>query len=129
AAEKRRQQRRAAEKRRQRTLASLEQKFEQAYTAGEYAEAERQLQAMADAGLEASRYQNLQQRLKKASNEEAAKHFELGVSAYSRGQFEKAAGHWRQTLALQPDNKQAQEHLERAERVLKKLEELKQKQG
>ncbi|MGM0594644.1 MAG: hypothetical protein ACQETD_08915, partial [Pseudomonadota bacterium] len=32
AAEKRRQQRRAAEKRRQRTLASLEQKFEQAYT-------------------------------------------------------------------------------------------------
>lgn len=125
----RRQERaRAAERKRQRSIDTLLGKFNQAFEEQQYDAARQHLQALADNNLETGRYRTLQQRLNRAIDQEASRQFESGVNAYSRGQFEQAAGHWRQVLALQPQNKQAQEHLQRAERVLEKLQQLKEKQ-
>lgn len=71
----------------------------------------------------------LEKELDQATSREAERLFDSGVSAYSRGNFEQAAKRWREVLKLKPDHKPAQENLERAERVLEKLQELKQKQS
>ena len=126
---KRLQQQRAAEQRRQNRVNNLLGKYEQAFANNDFASARQQLQSLADAGLETSRYRSLQQQLNSAIDKESSRLFELGVNAYSRGHYAKAADHWRQVLALRPENKQAKEHLERAERVLEKLQELEQKQS
>lgn len=53
---------------------------------------------------------------------------ERGSSAYSRGQFEQAVVLWNQALALEPGNEKVQANLKRAERVLARLKELREKQ-
>lgn len=126
---KRVQQQRAAEQRRQNRVNNLLGTFDQAFAENNFATARQQLQALADAGLETSRYRSLQQKLNNAIDKEASRLFELGVNAYSHGKYAKAAEHWRQVLVLRPENKQAKEHLERAERVLEKLNELEKKQS
>lgn len=55
--------------------------------------------------------------------------FEQGVTHYSRGEFEQAIEAWRDVLELQPDHRPAMESLERAERVLERLEQLREKQA
>ncbi len=48
----------------------------------------------------------------------------LGVEYYGEGQYMKAIGTWENALALAPDNEQALEHIGRAERILEKLQRL-----
>ena len=48
----------------------------------------------------------------------------LGVEYYGVGQYIKAIGAWKNALALAPDNEQALEHIGRAERILEKLQRL-----
>lgn len=127
--EKRLRQQRAAEQQRQRTLKELLVKFEQTFAQNEFDAARRYLAALANAGMKSDQYRTLEQRLNTATDREASRLFEIGVNAYSRGQYAEAATHWREVLKLKPDNKQAKENLERAERVLEKLRELEQKQG
>lgn len=126
--QRRLRQRQAAEMKRQKTIARLIKQYRSAYDKREYQQARGHLQQLAEAKLESERYRALQQELKRAIDRETSRLFDLGVNAYSRGHFEVAAQQWRRVLALQPENKQAQEHLQRAERVLEKLEQLKQKQ-
>lgn len=52
-----------------------------------------------------------------------------GGSSYSRGQFEQAVVFWQHALELDPTNEEAEANLKRAERVLAKLKELRQKQA
>jgi tetratricopeptide (TPR) repeat protein len=52
-----------------------------------------------------------------------------GGSSYSRGQFEEAVVFWEHALKLDPDNEEAEANLKRAERVLAKLKELREKQA
>jgi tetratricopeptide (TPR) repeat protein len=52
-----------------------------------------------------------------------------GGSSYSRGQFEEAVVFWEHALELDPDNEEAEANLKRAERVLAKLKELREKQA
>lgn len=118
----------AAQRQHKHTIESLLTQYNNAYRKKNYVQARRHLQSLADANLETSRYRALQQQLNRAIDQEASRLFDIGVNAYSRGQFETAASHWRKVLVLQPDNKQAQENLQRAERVLDKLQQLKEKQ-
>lgn len=55
--------------------------------------------------------------------------FNQGINIYSRGQYEQAAELWRDVLQLDPDHQQARENLQRAERVLQRIEVLKQQQS
>lgn len=126
--QKRLQRQQAAERKRRNTIDTRLGQFNQAYHDRQYQQARTHLQALADSNLETSRYRALQQQLNHAIVQEASRLFESGVNAYSRGQFEQAASRWREVLLLQPQHKQAQENLQRAERVLKKLQQLKQKQ-
>ncbi len=48
----------------------------------------------------------------------------LGVEHYGLGLYMKAIGAWENALALAPDNEQALEHIGRAERILEKLQRL-----
>ncbi|MCF6322897.1 MAG: hypothetical protein L3J89_01000 [Gammaproteobacteria bacterium] len=48
----------------------------------------------------------------------------LGVEHYGLGRYMEAIGAWKNALALAPDNKQALEHIGRAERILEKLQRL-----
>jgi Flp pilus assembly protein TadD len=52
-----------------------------------------------------------------------------GGTAYSRGQFEDAVVFWERALELEPANEEVQSNLRRAERVLAKLKELREKQS
>lgn len=51
-----------------------------------------------------------------------------GVALYSRGEYEQAAGKWRAALELDPGHEPSRENLMRAERVIKRLERLRNKQ-
>jgi tetratricopeptide (TPR) repeat protein len=51
-----------------------------------------------------------------------------GGTSYSRGQFEDAVVFWKRALELDPDNEEVQSNLRRAQRVLAKLKELREKQ-
>lgn len=71
----------------------------------------------------------MKNKLMQAVSKEVERLFDTGVNNYSRGQFEKAADNWRTLLQLQPGHQQARENLDRANKVLDKLEKLKAKQG
>lgn len=118
----------AAELKHRHTIDALLKEYKTAFKNKKYEKARLHLQDLADANMETSRYRALQQQLNSAIDQEASRLFDIGVDAYSRGQFESAATQWRRVLALQPDNKQAQENLQRAERVLSKIQQLKEKQ-
>lgn len=126
--QRRLQRQQEAERSRQQTIEALLTEFDRAFEKREFNQARLHLQALADHNLETNRYRTLQQKLSRAVAQESSRLFNLGVNAYSRGNFEQAAASWREVLALQPDHKQAQENLQRAERVLDKIERLKQKQ-
>ena len=121
-------QKRAAERRRQQKVERLQREFDQAFAQNNFSTARKHLQALSNAGMNSGQYRAMQQKFEHALDKESSRLFEIGVNAYSRGQYAKAADYWRQVLELKPDNKQAKENLERAERVLEKLEELKEKQ-
>ena len=91
------------------------------------AQAQAAVQA-AKANLATGRYRTLENKLDRAIEQESSRLFETGVNAYSRGKYSEAAKYWRQVLELQPNNKRAQENLERADRVIEKLQQLKKKQ-
>lgn len=48
----------------------------------------------------------------------------FGRELYSDGQIQPALDEWRELLKLDPDNKELQDHIARAERVLEKIEKL-----
>jgi len=125
-AQQRRQQ--AQQREHQRTVERLLHKYRTAFEKHDYRQAQKHLQALKTARLETRRYRALEQELNSAIDKEASRLFDIGVNAYSRGHFETAAENWRKVLSLQPGNKQAQENLQRAERVLNKLQELQEKQ-
>jgi tetratricopeptide (TPR) repeat protein len=68
-------------------------------------------------------------RLSGALQEETLRLYETGVSLYSRGEFEQAVEVWRRATRLNPDHRETRENLERAERVIEKLQQLRDKQA
>ncbi len=122
------EQQRVLELKRKRVTDSLLEQFEQSFAKRDFSRCKEQLSALSSAGLDSARYKQLQKKLQQAIDREASRLMREGVNAYSRGQFEQATKSWKQVLELQPDNKQALESLQRAEKVLGRLDELRQKQ-
>lgn len=55
-------------------------------------------------------------------------HLESAISLYGRGNFDEAITHWKRVLEIDPEHEQARAGVERAERVMQKLKELREKQ-
>lgn len=124
-----RQQQVALELKRKRVTDSLLQQFNRSFSNKDFPRARKQLSALKEAGFSKSEYRKLQKKLQLATDQEARRLMREGVNAYSRGQFEVAIKNWKRVLALQPDNKQASESLDRAEKVLERVKELRIKQA
>lgn len=60
--------------------------------------------------------------------EETNRLYNEGVMFYGRSQFEKARDSWKKTLELTPSHSKARESLERVEKVLERIEQLRNKQ-
>lgn len=127
--EKRQQKQRAAEQAKARRVSDLLEAYHDAYSKKNYQRARKELETLKRADPGNKKWNRLNDQLEQATSREAQRLFDSGVSAYSRGHFEQAATLWRKALELKPDHKPAQENLERAERVLEKLQELKKKQS
>lgn len=126
---KREQRTRAREEKRKREIDNLEKAYRQAFDKRDYLTAGEKLKRLAALDKNHAKLPAMQNNLKAAIDKQVTQLFERGVSAYSRGQFEKAADYWRQALRLAPDHQPARESLDRAEKVLEKIRSLKQKQG
>ncbi len=129
--EKRKKEQRAlaAREKKARTTSALVQRYNKAFAKQEFDSARKQLIELEKVEPRYSKLPEMKRTLQQAIDEKVTTLFESGVSAYSRGQFEQAATHWRSALKLDPKHLQARESLERAEKVLKKIERLKEKQG
>jgi tetratricopeptide (TPR) repeat protein len=66
------------------------------------------------------------QKLGQIIHQQVNENIELGVAHYSQGNYLHAISAWQEVLALEPNNSEATAHIARAERVLKKLERLRQ---
>lgn len=127
--EKRRKQREAAEQNKARQVDEYLRKYRAAFIEKDFIGARRHLNALQKTDAGNPKWEELVGVLRQATEEEVERLFNNGVTAYSQGHFEQAAELWNQVLELEPEHKQAQENLSRAQRVLDKLEELKEKQG
>jgi tetratricopeptide (TPR) repeat protein len=70
----------------------------------------------------------LQIKLKQLVDKKVELHLAQGIELYSEGEYQQAINIWRQVLVLDPENEQLKTHIERAERVISKLQELREKQ-
>lgn len=127
--EQRREQNQRASVERERREAEIEERYRSAFTKRNYAEARRQLQRLHSYSPNHPRVDAMEQQLEKAIQAESDRLYDIGISAYSRGQFESAAKAWREALSINPNHQAARDSLERAEKVLEKIEALKQKQA
>lgn len=127
--EKRLKQQQATERAKQKRVSSVLSAYRKAYAKKDYTRARKELDTLQRIDSGNPKWDKMAEDLDKATVREAERLYDKGVSAYSRGHFEEAAKLWRKTLELKPEHKPAQESLDRAERVLRKLEKLKEKQN
>jgi hypothetical protein len=113
----------------ERSIRATVKLYDKAFAEQEYLVARAQLAKIEQIDSRYDKLNSMKKILKTAVDNKVSQLFEVGVSAYSRGQFEQAAREWRGVLSLEPEHQQAKENLERAEKVLEKLETLKKKQG
>lgn len=122
------EQRRVKQEQEQRSLEKLLQSIEAAYQAQDLVKGQGLLAQAEALGKDDSRYRELRGRFDKAVAEAIARLQEEGIYLYSQGKFEPALVSWRRVLSLDPNNEQAQVNIIRAERVLDKLQHLREKQ-
>ncbi|HEX9802224.1 MAG TPA: hypothetical protein VGB35_03135 [Gammaproteobacteria bacterium] len=126
--EKRQKELEAAEQRKSRLVDDHLKKYRSAFVEKDYRSARDHLEVLQKIDKGNPRWDELMEVLEQATTEEVERLFNSGVTAYSRGQFEEAATLWRRVLELEPEHTQAKESLDRAQRVLDKLKQLKEKQ-
>lgn len=126
---KREQQVRAARQKKEKAISTLEKEYQRAFSKQDFNTARKRLREIEKVDRRYSKLAEMKRTLQQAIDSKVAKLFDAGVSAYSRGQFEQAARNWRNALELDPKHQQAQESLERAEKVLENIQRLKEKQG
>jgi len=125
---KRLQQHQAANEAKSRRIATILTAYKKAFKNKDYTKARKELDSLRRIDSKPE-WDKLDEELKQVTDREAERLFDMGVYAYSRGHFEQAAKQWRKALEIKPDHKPSQENLERAERVLHKLQQLKEKQS
>jgi len=68
----------------------------------------------------------LVQQLERLIAQQVKEDIARGVEYYGLAQYEKAIASWKKVLELEPENEQALEHIARAERILEKLQRLRE---
>jgi len=68
--------------------------------------------------------QQLMQQLARLVQQQVESDMNLGIEHYGQGDYQEAITLWRNVLALEPGNEQAADRIERAERILEKLQRL-----
>ncbi len=126
---KKEQRAREKQKKKEDTISTLVKRFDSAFAKQDYHSARNHLTELKKVDRRYGKLPAMNLSLQKAIDNKVARLFDAGVSAYSRGLFEQAAQEWRNALKLEPNHQQAKENLERAEKVIKNLERLKEKQG
>lgn len=116
---------RAAEQSRQRQIGQHQERYQVARQNQQFLAAREQLAELQRIDPRNPDWAQEEQGLEQA----IAAHIDLllsqGINAYSRGEFEEAAASWEELLTLDPDHKLAQDNLDRAQKVLQRIEELK----
>lgn len=99
---------------------------ERAFAAGDLPRAH---QLVSQLGHDEAQVKALHAQVDSAINSEINKHHDIGATLYSQGKFTEAITHWRHILRLDPNDTNAKLHLDRAERVLSRLRQLKRQQA
>lgn len=103
-------------------------RYREAFEAGELVEARRQMAEMERLAPKDPRVMEQRQALQAAVEQAVRQGMEQGNSLYGRSLFQEAIAAWNRVLQLDPGNEQARANLERARKVLERLEELRRKQ-
>jgi len=70
--------------------------------------------------------QQMEQQLGALVRKQVTEDMTQGVEFYGQGQYQQAISIWQRVLTLEADNEQASAHIERAERILEKLQRLRE---
>jgi tetratricopeptide (TPR) repeat protein len=124
---KRQQQAQAVERTRQREIIQHQSKYMAARSDNDYLAAREQLRHLRRLDPNNPEWKQEQENLDVTITARTEQLFKEGINAYGRGEYEKAAESWRATLDLDPDHKLAKDNLERAERVLDRIQKLQQR--
>lgn len=128
-AAKKQQQARAAAQSRKREVAQHHDRYLAARAEDDYLVAREHLRQLRSLDSGNAEWQQEQAALDAMIAARAEQLFKEGINAYGQGQYEKAAESWRETLNLDPGHKLARDNLERAERVLERIQTLQQRQA
>ncbi|SCZ54928.1 tetratricopeptide repeat protein [Thiohalomonas denitrificans] len=107
----------------------LMSEYRRTYEDGQYQNARKILEKLEETTLHQSEVESERKQLEVAIDIEVDRLFEEGVTYYSRGEFERAVQLWKRILKLRPEHRPAMDNLDRAERVLERLKQLREKQA
>lgn len=125
----RRGQNRALEKLRHRESTSMLAEFRKAFTAGDLKRARQLMVRLAEIDGANPEVQTERSAFEAKLDQVLRTHLESAISLYGRGRFDEAVAHWNRVLDIDPEHEQARAGVERAERVMQKLRELREKQN
>lgn len=103
-------------------------RFDQLYQAKDYLAATAALQKLNNSPAHQKEISIRRTQLKKAVRSKIDQLYEQGVHYYSQENYSLASQSWSEVLRLEPNHAQALEYLERADRIVKKLKKLREKQ-
>lgn len=107
---------------------TLRKQFDEALAADELGQARLLLAQMEKTKEASEQLQRLREDLDQRISKAIHYHLSQGIAHYSHDRFEQAILHWQQVLELDPDHEEARQRLDRAQRIVDKLEELRQRQ-
>lgn len=129
AQQQRRSQLKAMQRLRQRETTTTLAEFRQAQSAGDLPQARQLMLRLVEIDSENAEVQSERSQFEAQLNKVLGTHLEAAISLYGRGRFDEAVAHWQRVLAIDPHHEQARAGIERAERVMQKLKQLREKQG
>ena len=127
--EQRRSQMKAMQRLRQRETTKTLAEFRAAQSAGDLRQARQLMLRLVEIDSENTEVQAERSQFEAQLDKVLGTHLEAAISLYGRGRFEEAVAHWQRVLAIDPHHEQARAGVERAERVMQKLKQLREKQG
>ena len=119
----------AREEMAQRHFDELMKEYRRNYDDRRYQNARKILSKLEHTAIHQSDVEKERKQLETAIDIEVERLFEVGVTHYSRGEFEKAVQLWERVIDLRPDYRPAVDNLDRAERVLERLDQLREKKA
>ena len=102
--------------------------YKSAFSTGDLANARRELEAAATIAPADREILSLESELRLAIEEEVQQGIERGRKRYILGDIQGALETWTPLLELDPNNKKLQEHIDRAQRVLRNLKQLEERE-